>query len=205
MLGVDRDGLLGRAGRAARAVARRSAEARHAAWGQALATSQTGPQPKPSLHDCYSGDPMGAWGTGVFDNDGAGDLLGDLRDAEPGQRVDLAREALQLAVDTTDYLEVTEGEAAVAAAAVIAAARSGQGSSYSDGTERFAADFIPLPSGTDLALARQALDRVIGEQSEWRELWEEAGNLDAALAAIAEVRAALGSEVGPAGVCGPVA
>ena len=126
------------------------------------------------------GPPMGAWGTGVFDNDGAGDLLADLRHAEPARRPGIVREALQFAVDAGDYLEVIEGQAAVAAAAMVAAAR-GDGDGLYGGP----------PDGGSVELARQALDRVVGEASEWRELWEETPDLDGALAAVATVRAAL--------------
>jgi len=64
---------------------------------------------------------MGAWGTGVFDNDGAGDFLALLQGAEPGQREVVIREAFEAVTDPDDYLEVDAGQEAIAAAAVIAA------------------------------------------------------------------------------------
>ena len=48
------------------------------------------------------------------------------------------------------------------------------------------------------ALALQAVDRVLAEDSEWRELWDEAGSLDEATGALEPVRSALRTEAGPA-------
>jgi hypothetical protein len=162
--------------------------ARRAAGGVSLALGQPSGERRAV---CCSGDPMGAWGTGAFDNDGAGDLLADIRHVDPGRRADVIREALQFAVEATDYLEAIEGQAAIVAAAVLAAGRSGRDASSSDGTETLAAADIPPPTQANLDLARLALNRVIGEHSEWRELWDETPDLDQALVAVAEVRAAL--------------
>jgi hypothetical protein len=64
--------------------------------------------------------PMGAWGTGVFDNDGAGDFLSALADTEPDEREFVIREALEAATDTDDYLEVDAAQDDMAAPASIA-------------------------------------------------------------------------------------
>lgn len=134
---------------------------------------------------------MGAWGTGVFENDGAGDLLAELRHAEPERRAAVVREALRFAVEATDYLEVIEGQAAVAAAAVVAAGRNGTEQASNGWAQPLAQADLPSSTPEDVDLARLALARVVGDHSEWRELWEETAELDAALAAVAEVRTAL--------------
>lgn len=62
---------------------------------------------------------MGTWDTGPFDNDSAADFAGDLDEAAPEAREALIRGVLLRARDTTGLL--WEAEAAVAAAALIAA------------------------------------------------------------------------------------
>ncbi|MEE1761325.1 DUF4259 domain-containing protein [Streptomyces sp. SP18BB07] len=61
---------------------------------------------------------MGTWNTGPFDNDTAADFAGDLDDAKSEEREALIRGVLTRPVDVTGWL--TEGEEAVAAAALIA-------------------------------------------------------------------------------------
>ncbi|MGW5365726.1 DUF4259 domain-containing protein [Actinopolymorpha pittospori] len=128
---------------------------------------------------------MGAWDTGVLDNDGAQDFLADLMQTDPDQRERFIRQALQTAAGGEGYLDVDEGQAAIAAAAAVAAARTGPPLD-NGGTDRIAID----PRTPELlAQAVRAIDRVTGENSEWRELWGEGDMLDAARAAVAEVRA----------------
>jgi hypothetical protein len=134
---------------------------------------------------------MGTWGTGVFDNDGALDMLAEFRHARPEQREAVLREALECAAGCADYLENPEAQEAVAAAAVVAAARSGRPEvSINDPAVRAAADGL-RPGPELVELSRRALDRVVGDASEWRELWAEADDLVEPLAAVAEVRAGL--------------
>ena len=64
---------------------------------------------------------MGAWGTGIFDNDGAADWSGDLATGGPSA----IKEALDAALDT-QYLDSGEGACAVAAADVVAGETSTQ-------------------------------------------------------------------------------
>lgn len=130
---------------------------------------------------------MGAWDTGVLDNDGAQDFFADLTQTDPDQRERFIRQALQTAAGGEGYLDVDEGQAAIAAAAAVAAARTGRP------LDNGGIDHIAIDPATPelLAQAVRALDRVTGESSEWRELWGEGDMLDAALAAVAEVRANL--------------
>jgi hypothetical protein len=52
-------------------------------------------------------------------------------------------------------------------------------------------DPLPLPDEL-VPLALRALDRVVADDSEWHELWEQAGELDTALNELTPVREALG-------------
>jgi uncharacterized protein DUF4259 len=134
---------------------------------------------------------MGGWGTGVFENDGAGDFLAEFCQAELAQRADVVSRAMQAATEAADYLEIDEGQAAVAAAAVVAAARGGRPVTAGDSAKTFGTGDLPQPEPDLVALAVRALDRVTADDSEWMELWQESPELSAALGAVAEVRAAL--------------
>lgn len=136
---------------------------------------------------------MGTWAAGPFDNDRAADWAGELDDTEPADRAELVRDTLADAADGTDYLQVDVAEAAIAAAAVLAATLPGGPEFDSGYAPKLLVADPPLVLPDDLVpLALQALDRVAADESEWRELWEDNGNLDAALTALIPVREALG-------------
>jgi hypothetical protein len=135
---------------------------------------------------------MGAWDVGPFDNDAAADFAGDLTDAAPADRPQLIREALTTAADNTEYLDNPDACAAIAAAAIVA-------SQQPDGPEVdsvYGPDFLTDGGSIELPedyvdLAVRAITRVLDEESEWRDLWEEADSLDEAIAALEPIRAAL--------------
>jgi hypothetical protein len=135
---------------------------------------------------------MGTWGTGVFDNDDAADFSGDLDDAEPSDRSRLIHEALTVAADNSDYLESPEANTAIAAAAIVASLQpDGPGVDSTYGPDFLAAgETIELPEDM-VELSLRAIARVLDEESEWRELWEESDGLDEAIAALEPIRAAL--------------
>jgi hypothetical protein len=113
---------------------------------------------------------MGAWGSGPFENDDAGDWVYDLEGADDFA---LLHDALDVA--KTRYLDSGEGAVAVAAAAVVAAALD---PAAADGLPEDVRAWLDAharqvePSDARLAVA--ALDRVLGERSELAELWDEA-------------------------------
>lgn len=134
---------------------------------------------------------MGTWGTGVFDDDTVADWSGDLQEAPGWQQAWRVRAALVRAATAPGYLDRDVGGVALAAAAVVAAARPGgpvlEGP-YAPGPEAL----VGLGAGAlDRVLARRAVRRVLGPRSEWRDLWAEAGDLEAAEAALRPVVAAL--------------
>src|SRR5215510_10720131 len=107
---------------------------------------------------------MGTWGVGPFDNDAASDLLFEIEQADPADRGDVVRRALETAAAAEGYLDYDDAAAAVAAAALVA----------TDGDDEPPTDMAawPLDLPADLApLATRALDRVAGPRSEWRALW----------------------------------
>ncbi|MFH8408652.1 DUF4259 domain-containing protein [Streptomyces sp. NPDC018019] len=126
---------------------------------------------------------------GPFDNDGAADLLDDLAAMPADRRLGAIRGVLSTAAAERDYLERPEGEMAVAAAALIAAARARSGcpagSAY--GPELT----VPEPPRRLAVLAVHALDRVLAPDSELAELWAEADGGHAWPAQLARLRAEL--------------
>ena len=132
---------------------------------------------------------MGAWGAGPFQNDHALDFLAELSELPPagmGSRITSA-----LALPSDGYVELHEACAAIAAAELIAAARS----AAIEGPDEKPVVVVQSDEETgdaqvrDLALA--ALVRVNGEWSEWRDMWLESGSWEEADQMITGLRAKL--------------
>ncbi|MFI2237671.1 DUF4259 domain-containing protein [Streptomyces chrestomyceticus] len=135
---------------------------------------------------------MGTWGMGLFDNDGALDLLDDLAAMPEDRRLGALRGVLSSAAAERDYLEAPEGQMAVAAAALIAAARA-DGTAPADPV--YAPDLtVPEPPRKLAVLAVHALDRVLAPDSELAELWDESDGGREWLAHLARLRAELAGD-----------
>ncbi|WP_405685580.1 DUF4259 domain-containing protein [Streptomyces sp. NBC_00057] len=116
---------------------------------------------------------MGTWDTGHFDNDTAADFSGDLDDAPETERAAVIRNALNVVIATTDYLDSDEGAVAVAAAALVGSqCPGGEAVTTAYGPDKP----LPVLPAELRPLAVKALDRVLGESSELRELWDDAGD-----------------------------
>ncbi|TMR34872.1 DUF4259 domain-containing protein [Actinomadura geliboluensis] len=116
---------------------------------------------------------MGTWDATPFGNDTAADFAGDLDDLALDERPAAVREALEAVLHEADYLDRSEGDTAVAAAALVAAqCPGGPPADPIYGPER------PVPDLPDdlRTLALAALDRVAGPNSESQDLWAEAGD-----------------------------
>lgn len=135
---------------------------------------------------------MGAWDVGPFDNDSAADWCGDLEDTAAEHRSDLVRNTLLFVINCNEYLDVDDASAAIAAAAIIAAHLPGQPQI----TSPYAPDFITAGGSIELTedmsgLATRALDRVIGDDSEWADLWQDANTGSSAFSAVRVIRSIL--------------
>jgi hypothetical protein len=117
---------------------------------------------------------MGAWGSGVFENDDAGDWVWELEDDENGAVI---LEALAAVVDVPadEFVDVSDASNALAAAEVVASA-AGRTAMELPGEAREwigrNASFVTPPI---IALARVAVERVATD-SELKELWDEAAD-----------------------------
>jgi hypothetical protein len=135
---------------------------------------------------------MGAWDSGPFDNDGALDFVQELEATSPDQRVDVVRATFTTVVDSGGYLDIDDASQAVAAAAVIASEIAG--GSFAESVR--APDLVRRGGVLDVpadlpALALRALDRVAGDNSEWRGLWEEGGGESPIAAMLGPIREVL--------------
>ncbi len=123
---------------------------------------------------------MGAWDAGPFDNDEAADFASELEQADPNERLMLVREALEWAMDPADEDEEDQAQPrAVAAAAIVAASRPGGLPIEPPYGPDFLAVGDPPEVPDDLVeLAALALDRIADSDTEWAELFGEAGTLE---------------------------
>lgn len=114
---------------------------------------------------------MGAWDTGIFDDDTAIDVLASLSLADPLEQMNEWFEN----VTDSDYLEYTDGQCILVSSAIIDAALNG--TVYRCDDEETLATVVSVVKEKDpgslKATAVQHLQRILGENSELRELWEE--------------------------------
>ena len=115
---------------------------------------------------------MGAWGSGVFENDDASDWVWELEDDND---MSVLHEALAAAVDTPgdELIEAPDASNALAAAEIIAAARGHHGAELPSEARAWISRNAALVDARTVALATAAVER-IGIDSELKELWEEA-------------------------------
>src|SRR5579859_3768346 len=131
---------------------------------------------------------MGAWGALAFDNDEANDWAYDLDDA-----TDLSIVAKAFAeVERGGYVEAPTASEALAACEVLARlkGRPGYTNAYTEKVDKWVAAHSMTPPPDLVSRGNAAIDRILGDDSELRELWADAGDEDW-LAGVADLRARL--------------
>lgn len=131
---------------------------------------------------------MGTWDVGSFDNDDAADWAYELEDC--GDLSVIENSIAGVLDPGDDYVDAPVAAEAIAAIEVLARLQGnwGERSSYTETVDAWV-ERVQLPVPAALAKqAVQALDRIIGEQSELRELWEESEEFDAWMASVAALR-----------------
>jgi hypothetical protein len=108
-----------------------------------------------------------AWGIGPFDNDDAIDFAHELLESDD---LTPAREALAATTDTDGWLELPEGSRALAAAAVVVAAFSGEVIRLPKELAAWLDNHADAATLADARLAMDALLRIAGPDSELREV-----------------------------------
>lgn len=116
---------------------------------------------------------MGAWSTEIYGNDTAADWAWGLDESSD---LTLIIETLEAALDDDeDYLDASIAEEALAAAEALTflLGRPARTNSYTESVENWAKRVdIEVPPEL-LATANLAIARILSEESELRELWEE--------------------------------
>ena len=133
---------------------------------------------------------MGAWGYGIWDNDDACDWKYGLTETSGTSHLE---ETLQSVIEEGDeYLDATLACEALAACEVLAClvGRPGEPTSYSDEVHAWVKRQNVKPAAELVSCAMTVIDRIRGEESEWRELWEEA-EADEPFEIVADLKARL--------------
>jgi hypothetical protein len=110
---------------------------------------------------------MGTWGTGIFEGDGPLDWSADFCESDP---VTFLENSLDV---SGDYLDSHAGEDALAAAALIAAALDGDTSDLTEDLADWLEENPDPPFAPLIPRAVEAVDRVLDDDSELRDLWAE--------------------------------
>jgi hypothetical protein len=116
---------------------------------------------------------MGAWGTGIFDNDTACDWAYDLNETSDLSLIESALDRV-LNVDA-EYLDASEAEEALAAAETVARLKGNWGirNSYTEKMDKWVETARLTPPQALIEKALRGVERVLSGPSELLELWSE--------------------------------
>lgn len=136
---------------------------------------------------------MGTWSVDPFGNDDAADWAYELEEAEDIEPIQAAIEAVLEAGD--EYLEAPDAAIAIAAIDVLGRlmGRAGESSTYTEAIDTWVEKVDIVPEEEVLYQALQALDRIVAENSELRELWEESDDFEAWNASMQSLRSRIAS------------
>jgi len=134
---------------------------------------------------------MGAWSHEPFGNDDANDWAYGLEDTKD---LSLVEGAIDRVLQTNGYLEAPEASEAIAAVEVLAKllGKGTQSDAYTEKVDEWVKSISLRPSPSLLAKANQALERILGEDSELCELWSESDSTEWA-ASIKALQGAIGA------------
>lgn len=130
---------------------------------------------------------MGAWGTGVFENDTSSDFASAVAN---GGGIDALSEAIDRVLSSGgNYLEAPDAEEGLAAADIVARLRGspGQQSTYAAAVDAWVAKSKAVASDELAHKAKQAIARILAEPSELLELWTESDDFDGWKRAVEDV------------------
>jgi hypothetical protein len=136
---------------------------------------------------------VGTWSHEPFGNDSANDWAYGLEDQTD---FSLVAQAIQNVLDNgNDYLDSDVAVEAVAAAEVLAKAlgRGTQADAYTEKVDTWLRSLGVNPSPDLLSKAQAALTRIVGPDSELRELWEESDDFETWQSSIRALQSAVGA------------
>lgn len=136
---------------------------------------------------------MGTWSHEPFGNDTAIDWAYELHDTHDFL---LVEQAIQRVLDCgPEYLDADLAVEAVAAAEVIAKAlgRGTQSDAYTEEVDAWLKSISVVPTSTLRSKAHQAMSRILGSDSELKELWEESEDFESWESSIRLLQSAMGA------------
>ncbi len=115
---------------------------------------------------------MGTWGVLAFDNDDANDWEFGLEDVE---NLSLVESALSSVEQAAGYLEAPVASEALAACEVLARllGHPGYHNAYTETVDRWVSAHPGTPPAPLLARASAVIRRILADESELRELWDD--------------------------------
>jgi hypothetical protein len=134
---------------------------------------------------------MGAWSHEPFGNDTASDWAYGLEEAKDLSYIE---SALDKALECgSEYLEAPEAEEALAAIEVIAKllGKGTQSDEYTEDVDAWVSSIKLKPQPALLKKAQQVIDRILADESELLELWQESESSEAWRASLMQLRAAI--------------
>jgi hypothetical protein len=134
---------------------------------------------------------VGAWGAGIFENDGAGDFVWEIEAAPSVLTLLRPIDAALTAVQAGDYLEMPLCEEANAAAEFLAVLHSGQPAALPPSALEILPNIKGKPSDDDMRRTRAIVER-IAKDSEMAEAWADSDDADTWLAVMQGLRERLG-------------
>ncbi|MDM8536933.1 DUF4259 domain-containing protein [Desulfobacterales bacterium HSG17] len=130
---------------------------------------------------------MGAWGIGIFENDDSCDWLYDLE-----KSTDLLVIESALNHSDADYIEAPEGCCILAAAEIIIALQGNAKEGLPENAASWVSQNSSLMDTSHLNIkAIQAIDKVLSDVSELKELWEETDDFKSWVEDVEKIKAAL--------------
>jgi len=145
---------------------------------------------RPQIH---RGVCMGTWSVEPFGNDDAADWAYELEEAEDLSQIE---EAIGTVLSTgEEYLEAPEASVALAAIEVLArlCGAPGEKNSYTEAVDKWVANTQLKPPVELLDRAQAAIARILAENSELNELWQDSDEYDAWQASIDNLRTRVGA------------
>jgi hypothetical protein len=131
---------------------------------------------------------LGTWSTLPFGNDDAADWAYALDDTDDLSAID---EALSAVLDLDGgYLESPEATEAIAAIELLAclAGRPGDTETYTEAADAWLQRVTARPTPDHIQKSLQVIDRILGDNSELNELWQQGDEHAQWLAAMADLR-----------------
>ncbi|MBD2108098.1 DUF4259 domain-containing protein [Nodosilinea sp. FACHB-13] len=134
---------------------------------------------------------MGTWSVDAFGNDDAADWVIELTKSDD---LSLVEAAINGVLAESDYLDAADAAIALAAIEVIARLNGNWGdrNAYTEPVDDWVAQVNVQPEPALLAQARAAIDRILSEDSEMLELWQDSGDYEDWLGSVENLRSRIG-------------